>query len=142
MADQDLRPHLARAGWVGCLEAAVNADHPREISPASGHFEHCPPAKAVAHGGDAPVDAWIGCEHLDAGEGALAELVTTPEQARDGGHHSLAIADHARAVHIAGERHESEVGELPRAALGVIVQSGAAVNDEDSGTGEFAVVPD
>ena len=36
----------------------------------------------------------------------------------------------------------SEFGELSRAALGVIVQPAAAVNDDEPRTGEIIAVPD
>jgi hypothetical protein len=64
----------------------------------------------------------------------LAEFVAVPHQAPDSGHHSVAIADHAPAVHVAGKRDQPQSGELSRSAFGVIIEAGAAVYDEHSRT--------
>src|SRR5262249_10609249 len=130
VTDEDLRVDLSRAGGLGCFKAAVNADHAGEVGATSGELEHCAPAKAVAHGGDAPVDTRIGCEEVDAGHGAPAELVAVPDQLPDGGHHPVPIADHAGAVHIAGEHDQPERGELSRSPFRVIVEPGATMYDQ------------
>ena len=81
-------------------------------------------------------------EHLNASLCSPSDPVTVSHEILDARQYALTVAHHGLAVHVAGEHEESELGELPRAALGVIVQPGAAVNDEDSRMGETGAVSD
>jgi hypothetical protein len=72
---------------------------------------------------------------------AAAERRAIPSQLADVLHHTIALARHALAVHVAGQRDESRFGKAARAASGVIVEARASMNDENSRTAPWCRVP-
>ena len=99
----------------------MNADRAGQVRPGSRKLEHRPATEAVTHGRDVPVKQSMRGEHLNASLHSPSNLVTVRDELLDARHHALTVAHHALAVHVAGEHEKSEFGELPRAALGVIV---------------------
>ena len=100
----------------------MDADRAGQVRPGSSKLEHGSAAEAVTHGRDVPVKQSMGGEHLNAGLHSPRNLVTVRDELLHARQHALTVAHHALAVHVTGEHEESEFGELPRAALGVIVQ--------------------
>jgi hypothetical protein len=119
----------------------VDADRPGQVHAGSRELEDLSPAKAVIHRHDVPVKSWMSGEHLNASVRSPSNHAAVGHELLDARRHALTFADHGPAVHVAGQHEDSEFGELSRAALGVIVQPGAAVDDEDSRMGELALMP-
>ena len=72
-------------------------------------------------------------QDFDSGAGAAREAVRFGAQLGNASHDALAVAGNAFAVHVAGKRDIAEFGEAARAILGVVVEAGAAVDDQDAG---------
>jgi hypothetical protein len=130
------------AGWLCRLEASVDADRAGQVRAGSRELADRSPAEAVVHGRDVPVKPWMSDEHLNASVPSPSNVAAVGHELLDARQHALTVAGHGPAVHVAGEHEESEFGEVPRAAVGVILQLGAAVNDEDSRMGEYIAVRD
>lgn len=133
------------AGVSGCmslgdglrgLEAAVNADDGGEMGAAAGEFEDGHAAEAVADGGEAGwVDERVGAEDVEGGVGALAKFGGLCTELEDERHDAGATGGgDFCAEHVASKGEIALFGEAAGAGFGVIVEAGAAVNDEDTGT--------
>ena len=142
VTDEQLGLDPSWTGGVCGLEGSVDADRAGQVRPGSRELEDRSAAEAVTHGRDVPVKQWMRGEHLNASLRSSSNLVAVSYELLDARHYALTVARHGLAIHVAGEHEESEFGELSRATFGVIVQPGAAVNDEDSRMSEFTAVSD
>src|SRR6201999_1090335 len=74
----------------------------------------------------------VGAEDLDGCVGAAGEAVGVGAEFVDAGHDAFAGAGDTFAVHVAGEGDVAEFGKAAGAIFGVVVEAGAAVDDEDA----------
>src|SRR5580693_4942641 len=135
MADEDLRfDGVGRRGLALCVEAAVDADDASDGRATAGEFEDGHAAEAVADGGDVVIGERMSAEDFDSSVSATRKAVRFGAELGDAGHDALAVAGNAFAVHVAGEGDVTEFGEAAGAIFGMVVEAGAAVNDEDAGS--------
>ncbi len=111
----------------------MDADDAGDWRAAAGEFEDGHAAEAVADGGDVGVGERVRAQYVDSGGGAAGEAVGFGAELGDASHDALAVAGDAFAVHVAGEGDVAEFGEAAGAIFGVVVEAGAAVDDQDAG---------
>ncbi len=132
VTDEDPRVDCTWLRRLGRRQAAVHADDAHEREAAAGQLEDRHAAETVAHGRDAPINEWVRRQHVDSCLRPSAEATAIRAQFCNARHHALAIARYAVAVHVAGKHDVPLFREGPRARFGVGVESGAAMDDEDS----------
>src|ERR1700722_1144721 len=128
---------VGRSGRAFCVEAAVDADDTGDGRAAAGEFENGHAAEAVADGGDVGVGERMRFQGVEASGGAAGDAIGFGAEFVDASHDALAIAGDAFAVHVAGEGGLAEFGQTAGAIFGVVVEAGAAVDDEHAGAFVF-----
>ena len=73
-------------------------------------------------------------ECVDAGVGAAGEAGGFGAKFSDARHDALAAAGDTLAIHVAGKSNVAKLGQTSGLLFGVLVESGASVNDENSGS--------
>jgi hypothetical protein len=83
--------------------------------------------------GQAPVHLGTRAERGQPGSRAPGQPIGSIAKTHERGHDTLPIARNAASVHIAGQDDVPELGVPAGLASGMVVQSGATVDEEDAG---------
>jgi hypothetical protein len=112
----------------------VDADYTRKLSAASCKLEYGHSTEAVTYRGQATVYARVRCQEVDSRLRPPAEPQRIITQFDNTGHNTLTIPGNTIPVHVACKHHVTEICQTLCAPFGVLVETGASVDDQDART--------
>ena len=116
----------------------MDTDDASQADAASSQLENDHAAEAVADGGKPTVHLRVGHQEIERGLGPAAKSSRILLEVGDAAHDPFAVANDPLAVHVARECHKAGFGEPPGPTFGVVVETGAAMDDEDARTAVLA----
>jgi len=111
----------------------VHAHHAHQGGPRAGQRENRQAAEAKADGGEPAIGLGTRGERRQPGLRPLDQAIRIVAQPGQAGDHALPVAGHAVPEHVAGQDHVTVLGVPPRLALGVVIETGPAVHEQQPG---------
>jgi hypothetical protein len=133
VTDKHPGPDRARLRRPDRGQAAVHADHAHHIGPRAGEREDGKPAETEADGGEPAVGLGTSGQGRQSGLRPPRQtlwIIPQPHQAR---HHALTVTRDAIPEHVTGQDRVTVRGVPPGLALGVIIETGSAMHEQQPG---------